>query len=291
MKLKLRYNRETTGPLNGGLYICEDKPILRGKETAAMMNTLTISEIKRRLKGLHTLEDPFVQECRQDKRKGVQAALLSFEKAIARQEEERRQFESKTVFEKQMREEGFQYIVGIDEAGRGPLAGPVVAGAVILPENFYLPGLNDSKQISAAKREQYFEYIQENALAVGVGIIHSKEIDEINIYEAAKKAMLSAVNQLNIFPEYALIDAMKLDLPIPQMSLIKGDSKSISIAAASIIAKETRDRLMKEYAEIYPQYGFEKHMGYGTSAHLEAIEKYGPVDWHRMTFAPLKEKF
>ena len=256
-----------------------------------MTSSLTISEIKNKLKCIQTLEDPFVMECRQDERKGVQQALTSLEKAIARQETERLQFESKLVFEKQIRKEGYQYIVGIDEAGRGPLAGPVVAGAVILPEDFYLPGLNDSKQLSAIKRKQYYEYIQQNALAVGVGIIHSKEIDEINIYEAAKKAMLTAVNQLRIFPEYALIDAMKLDLPIPQMSLIKGDYKSVSIAAASVIAKETRDNLMKEYAEMYPQYGFEKHMGYGTSAHLEAIEKYGPVDWHRMTFAPLKDKF
>ncbi len=253
-----------------------------------MTNSLTITEIKNKLKELQTLEDPFVQECRKDQRKGVQAALSGFEKAIAKKEAERRHFESISVYENQLREEGYQYIVGIDEAGRGPLAGPVVAGAVILPENFYLAGLTDSKKLSAVKREQYYEYILENALAVGVGIIHSEEIDKINIYEAAKKAMLSAVNQLNIFPEYALIDAMKLDLPIPQLSLIKGDAKSVSIAAASVIAKETRDRLMKEYAEIYPQYGFEKHMGYGTSSHLEAIEKYGPVDWHRMTFAPLK---
>jgi ribonuclease HII len=256
-----------------------------------MTNSLTISEIKNKLKELETLEDPFVQQCRMDQRKGVQVALSGFERAIARKVEERRHFDSISVFENQLREEGYQYIVGIDEAGRGPLAGPVVAGAVILPENFYLAGLTDSKKLSAAKREQYYEYILENALAVGVGIIHSEEIDKINIYEAAKKAMLSAVNQLKVFPEYALIDAMKLDLPIPQMSLIKGDAKSISIAAASVIAKETRDRLMKEYAEIYPQYGFDKHMGYGTSSHLEAIEKYGPLDWHRMTFAPLKNNY
>ena len=255
-----------------------------------MTNALTIAEIKNKLKELQTLEDPFIDECRKDQRKGVQMALLSFEKGIAKREEERRQFDLKSVFEKQIREEGYQYIVGIDEAGRGPLAGPVVAGAVILPEDFYLPGLNDSKQLSAAKRKQYYEYIKENALAVGVGIIHSKEIDELNIYQAAKKAMLTAVDQLEIFPEYALIDAMELNLPIPQISLIKGDSKSVSIAAASVIAKETRDRLMMEYAKAYPQYGFEKHMGYGTSSHLEAIEKYGPVDWHRMTFAPLKDR-
>ncbi len=239
---------------------------------------------------LQTMEDPFIEICRQDQRKGVQTALSGFEKSIARKEAERRHFESISIYENQLRAEGYKYIVGIDEAGRGPLAGPVVAAAVILPEKFYLAGLNDSKQLSAAKREQYFQYIQEKALAVGVGIIHSQEIDEINIYQAAKKAMLTAVNQLKIFPEYALIDAMELELPIPQISLIKGDAKSISIAAASVIAKETRDRLMKEYAVKYPQYGFDKHMGYGTSSHLEAIKKHGPVDWHRMTFAPLKDK-
>ena len=183
-----------------------------------------------------------------------------------------------------MREQGFSLIAGIDEVGRGPLAGPVVASAVILPETFYLPGLNDSKKISEAKRELFYETIMEEAIAVGTGIVHNEEIDEINIYEATKKAMITAVAQLSQQPDHLLIDAMKLDLPIPQLSIIKGDAKSVSIAAASIVAKVTRDRMMKEYAKEYPHYGFDKNMGYGTSAHLDALHAYGLTPWHRKKF-------
>lgn len=249
---------------------------------------MTISEIKSMLKTIHMPEDPFIAKCRQDQRKGVITALASWEKALDKKIEQEQHFRSICQYENDLRSKGFSWIAGIDEAGRGPLAGPVVAAAVILPEDFSLPGLNDSKQLSAEKRNEYYQYIYQNAISVGVGIIHSQEIDAINIYQAAKKAMLSAVNELKPFPDYCLIDAMELDLPIPQMSLIKGDAKSASIAAASVIAKETRDRMMVDYGKAHPEYGFEKHMGYGTSAHLEAIKKFGPTDWHRMTFAPLK---
>ncbi len=174
---------------------------------------------------------------------------------------------------------------------RGPLAGPVVCAAVILGENFFLPGLNDSKALSEKKREQLYEYIMDHALSVGIGSASATEIDELNIYQATKLAMTRAVKQLEISPEYLLIDAMELPLSIPQTSIIKGDAKSISIAASSIIAKVTRDRYMKELGEKYPQYGFESHMGYGTSQHIQAIEKYGVIEEHRRSFAPVKDLF
>lgn len=255
-----------------------------------MLTKMTIAEIKGKLSRIKSLEDPFVTECRSDSRKGIQLALQSLERAIEKERIQREHFESICVYERDLRSKGYQFIAGVDEAGRGPLAGPVVAAAVILPEDFYLPGLNDSKQLSAQRREEYFQYIHEQAISVSTGIIHSKEIDEINIYEAAKKAMLKAISQLEISPDYCLIDAMEVPLPIEQLSLIKGDAKSASIAAASVIAKETRDRMMMEYAKQHPEYGFEKHMGYGTKSHLDAIERFGPTDWHRMTFAPLKAK-
>lgn len=255
-----------------------------------MLTKMTIAEIKGKLNEIGSLEDPFVDECRKDSRKGVQLALQSLEKARRKEQRQREHFESICSYERDLRREGYQYIAGVDEAGRGPLAGPVVAAAVILPEDFYLAGLNDSKQLSALQRAEYFDYIQEQAIAVSVGIIHSHEIDQINIYEAAKKAMLEAIRHLPISPDYCLIDAMELPLPIGQLSLIKGDAKSASIAAASVIAKETRDRMMMEYGLRHPQYGFEKHMGYGTKSHLEAIDQFGPTEWHRMTFAPLKNR-
>lgn len=253
-----------------------------------MLTKMTIAEIKGKLSTIKDLEDPFVIECRNDSRKGIQMALQSLERAIEKERVQREHFESICAYERNLRREGYRFIAGVDEAGRGPLAGPVVAAAVILPEDFYLPGLNDSKQLSAQRREEYFQYINEHAVAVSTGIIHSAEIDEINIYEAAKKAMLEAISHLDVFPDYCLIDAMEVPLPIEQLSLIKGDAKSVSIAAASVIAKETRDRLMTEYGAKHPQYGFEQHMGYGTKSHLEAIERFGPTEWHRMTFAPLK---
>ncbi len=253
-----------------------------------MLTKMTIAEIKGKLSTMKDLEDPFVAECRNDSRKGIQMALKSLERTIAKEQLQREHFESICAYEHDLRRKGYRFIAGVDEAGRGPLAGPVVAAAVILPEDFYLPGLNDSKQLSASRREEYFHYIHEHAIAVSTGIIHSVEIDEINIYEAAKKAMLEAISHLEVSPDYCLIDAMEVPLPIEQLSLIKGDAKSASIAAASVIAKETRDRMMMEYAERHPEYGFEKHMGYGTKSHLEAIDRFGPTDWHRMTFAPLK---
>lgn len=192
-------------------------------------------------------------------------------------------------FENKCYAEGFELIAGIDEVGRGPLAGPVVASAVILPKGFELLGLNDSKKLSKKKREAYFEIIKENAISYGIGIVSEAEIDEINIYEASKVAMKRAIEGLNVTPDFLLIDAMKLDLNIPQENLIKGDMRSISIAAASVIAKETRDKMMEEYSVEYPGYGFEKHAGYGTKQHVEALRNLGVTPIHRKTFAPVKK--
>ena len=253
------------------------------------MEKYTIGEIEQQLFGKEEVKKEFLKGLRNDSRKGVQKLVLKWERQEEQKKQVHEQFVNMTSFERKYRSEGFEYIAGIDEAGRGPLAGPVVAGAVILPENFYLPGLNDSKKLTGSKRDEYFEVIMSEALAVGVGLINAAEIDEINILQASKKAMLSAVNQLGITPDFLLIDAVKLDTPYPFEALIKGDSRSISIAAASIIAKVTRDRLMKELSIEFPQYGFGANMGYGTAEHLRAIKEHGVTDHHRKTFAPVRE--
>ena len=189
-------------------------------------------------------------------------------------------------YENKLHQTGLTYIAGIDEAGRGPLAGPVTVGAVILKSDSFIEGINDSKKISETKREKLYEKITKEALAWSVGIVDQKEIDEINILNATKKALTIALEGLKIKPERLLVDALEhIDTKgIPYTSIIKGDAKIYSIGAASIIAKVTRDRIMRKYDEQYPEYGFGKHKGYGTSAHIEAIKKYGPCPLHRKTF-------
>lgn len=189
-------------------------------------------------------------------------------------------------FETELYESGINYIAGIDEVGRGPLVGPVVTAAVILPKDFYDERINDSKKLTEKKRELLYDVIMENAVSVGIGISSEDVIDKINILEATKKAMIEAVNNLSVKPEHLLIDAVKLNIDIPQTSIIKGDAKSESIAAASIIAKVTRDRMMIELDKIHPEYDFKHNKGYGTKKHIEAIEKYGIIKEHRKTFAP-----
>lgn len=182
-------------------------------------------------------------------------------------------------------EKGYKYVCGVDEAGRGPLAGPVCAAAVILPVNTVIEGVNDSKKLSEKKREQLFDIIREKAVAYCVAWGSVEEIEEINILNSTMETMKRAVSGLDIPAEYALVDGNRMPkLEIDGEAIIKGDSKSMSIAAASILAKVSRDRLMLEYAEKYPQYKFEKHKGYGTKLHYEAIEKYGPCEIHRMSF-------
>ncbi|WP_338753978.1 ribonuclease HII [Bacillus sp. FJAT-52991] len=249
---------------------------------------LSVSEVKALLKEIHSKEDPRLTSLIDDSRKGVQQALQQWYKAQERLERDHLIYKEMLKYEQQLIDQGMTYIAGIDEVGRGPLAGPVVAAAVILPLNFYLPGLNDSKKLSEAKRDQFYEVIVEQA-DVGIGIVSSEGIDQLNIYEATKQAMKTAVCALKTQPEHLLIDAMKVDVPIGQTSIIKGDAHSVSIAAASVVAKVTRDRLMKEYALVYPHYSFEKNMGYGTKEHLEGLQAFGPIDIHRKSFAPVKE--
>ncbi len=193
------------------------------------------------------------------------------------------------AYEKKLNKEGYTLIAGVDEAGRGPLVGPVVAGAVILPQNYKLEGLNDSKQLSEKKRNLFYDIIKRDAISVGVGIVSAKEIDEINILEASRKAMNIALDNLEYKPEYILTDAMKLERDVPVMPIIHGDALSLNIAAASVIAKVTRDRLMVEYSKKHPEYEIDKHKGYPTKRHLELIQKYGILEEYRKTYKPVKE--
>lgn len=192
-------------------------------------------------------------------------------------------------YEKELYDKGINIIGGTDEAGRGPLFGPVVAACVVLPKDFELEGLNDSKKLSEKKRNTFYDYIIKNTI-YGVGIVSPKEIDQINIYEASRKAMMIAIKEVQkqIPLEYVLSDAMPMDINIPVMPIIKGDAKSFSIAAASVIAKVTRDRILYEEDEKHPEYGFKNHKGYPTKKHLEAINKYGLIEGYRKTYGPIK---
>ena len=192
-------------------------------------------------------------------------------------------------FENELYLRGINLIAGVDEVGRGPLVGPVVCAAVILPKDFYDERINDSKKLTEKKRELLYDVIYENAISIGIGMCTNDEIDEINILEATKKAMKEAINNLSVKPEHVLIDAVKLGIDIPSTSIIKGDAKSESIAAASIIAKVTRDRMLIELDKEHPEYDFKSNKGYGTKKHIEAIYKYGVLKEHRKTFAPISE--
>ncbi len=199
---------------------------------------------------------------------------------------EKERLDAMMEYERQYKE--CEYICGIDEAGRGPLAGPVVASAVILPKDCYITYLNDSKKVSEKRRELLFDEIREKAVAVGVGIVSPALIDEINILQATYVAMRNAIEDMGIKPDIILADAVKIpEVDIPQVSIIKGDAKSVSIAAASIIAKVTRDRMMADYDSLYPEYGFAKHKGYGTKQHMEALRSVGPCPIHRASFVHL----
>ena len=248
----------------------------------------SVQEIKAELQAIQAearLEafSGFLERYREDERKGV-CNLVSRAKAAQKKlEEEMLRTEHMKAYEHKY--EYLGYVCGIDEAGRGPLAGPVVAGAVILPEDCNLLYINDSKQLSEKKREELYDKIMEQAVAVGIGYASPQRIDEINILKATYEAMREAVSKLSVVPQILLNDAVTIpQMEIPQVPIIKGDAKSISIAAASILAKVTRDRLMKEYDKIMPEYGFASHKGYGSAAHMEAIRKYGPSPIHRTTF-------
>ena len=202
-----------------------------------------------------------------------------------KEKEEKRLIELKKM-DKEFYDKGVNYIAGIDEAGRGPLAGPVVVASVILPPDSMIEGINDSKKISESKREKLFDIILNEAISYGIGIIYQDEIDEINILQATKKGLTEAIKQMTQKPNIIMVDALNgIDtLGIPYKSIIKGDTKCYSIAAASIVAKVTRDRIMREWDKVYPEYGFSTHKGYGTAKHIEAIKEYGPCPIHRRTF-------
>jgi ribonuclease HII len=192
-------------------------------------------------------------------------------------------------YERELIKNGINLIAGVDEVGRGPLVGPVVTAAVILPVNYKLEGLTDSKKLTPKKRDKFYDIIMHDAISVSIGMKDAKVIDEVNIYEATKLAMMDAINDLNIKPEHVLIDAMPLDISIPHTSIIKGDAKSLSIAAASVIAKVTRDRMLDELDLKYPMYNYKKNKGYPTKEHIEAINKYGIIDGYRKTFGPVRD--
>lgn len=211
------------------------------------------------------------------------------EKAIIKKMELYLDCQDTYQYERKLKKQGITFIGGVDEVGRGPLVGPVVAACCILPEHFELDGLTDSKKLSEKKREYYFEEIKRQALSYGIGIVDEKRIDEINIYEATKEAMIEAINNCHMKPEHVLTDAMKLDIDIPVTPIIKGDLRSITISAASVLAKVTRDRMLMELDEKYPMYDFKHNVGYPTKKHLEAIEKYGIIPEHRKSYGPVKD--
>ncbi|GGK35748.1 ribonuclease HII [Caldalkalibacillus thermarum] len=224
---------------------------------------------------------PFLE---QDQRKGVRQLVSRWLRQEEAKQVKQARWERLISLEQKLREQGYTAIAGVDEAGRGPLAGPVVAAAVILPEQISLEELNDSKQLSAALREELAKEIKAKAVAYHVAFVDAEEIDRINVYQASKKAMVMAVQGLAHKPDYVLLDAMAIPLQISQRSLVKGDARSASIAAASILAKVERDRWMSEMAKRYPQYGFERHKGYGTKEHWQAIHTYGLTPLHRRSF-------
>ena len=248
----------------------------------------TIKEIKERLATIDDLDHPLFEELILDGRAGVQAAISKRKRELQKQVDEDLRLEKMLAYEKELYTQGIDLIAGVDEVGRGPLAGPVVAAAVILPKACKIPGLNDSKKIPKSKHKEIYEAVLQNAIAIGIGVKDNHVIDQVNIYEATKLAMMEAIGQLDPQPQHLLIDAMRLDLPIPQTSIIKGDANSLSIAAASIVAKVTRDQMMEEFDCEYPGYDFTQNAGYGTANHLAGLHKLGVAPIHRRSFEPVK---
>ena len=231
------------------------------------------------------ITEEFLDACKHDSRKAVGTLLRRYE----REQQDRQRVSALYSYEREFWGKGCELVAGVDEAGRGPLAGPVSVAAVILPHELYLPKINDSKKISAKVREELYDEIMAKAVAVKAAFVDAKTIDRVNIYQATINGMYESIFGLEQEPQAVLIDAVKLEnLPMPSQSIIKGDAKSASIAAASIIAKVNRDRLMDEYDKKYPEYGFAHNRGYGTKAHIEAIYKYGPSPIHRHSFEPVK---
>lgn len=251
------------------------------------VSELKISEVKELVQSACSIDEliHLSVSMERDHRASVKKLLEGVDKRIHKINELRWKFCEMQQYEKKLKINGCHVIAGLDEAGRGPLAGPVVAAAVVLGDGFDVLGIDDSKKLSASQRENLYEKIVLKSKAYGIGMASVEEIDKYNILNATKMAMARAIENLGIYPEHLLIDAVKLDdIAVDQTPLIKGDQKSLSIAAASILAKVTRDRLVDELSDTYPEYGFEQHKGYGTKAHCEAILKYGPTRLHRKTF-------
>lgn len=249
--------------------------------------TYKLEEIKKILAANPTEEQ--LNEFQEDSRIGVQKLLAAYNKRLAKEAEEIVRFEKMLNYETKFYQEGAQYICGVDEAGRGPLAGPLVIASVILPEKIFISGLNDSKQISASKRDKLYNEVMEKALAISVNIVSVSNIDKYNIYRATQEGMQQVVAHLKIKPDIALVDAMPIHVDnVKSVAIVHGDALSASIAAASIIAKVTRDRIMEDLDKLYPIYGFAGHKGYGSALHMEAIKKYGASIWHRRSYEPIK---
>ncbi|WP_315376478.1 ribonuclease HII [uncultured Streptococcus sp.] len=248
----------------------------------------TIKEIKEQVANIQQLDDPLLAELEQDSRSGVIQAIAKRKREIQKRLDEDERLEGMLVYENECYARGIELIAGVDEVGRGPLAGPVVAAAVILPKGSKIPGLNDSKKIPKSKHKEIYEAVLQEAIAIGIGVKDNQVIDQVNIYEATKLAMMEAIGQLDPQPQHLLIDAMKLDLSIPQTSIIKGDANSLSIAAASIVAKVTRDQMMEDLDQLYPGYDFAQNAGYGTAKHLAGLQKLGVTPIHRRSFEPVK---
>ena len=248
---------------------------------------MTINEIKELLSHEPTAE--LIAELAQDKRVAVQKLLQSYHKRIEKAALEKERFYKMLSYERQYYGEGAKLIAGVDEAGRGPLAGHLVIAAVILPEDVFISGLNDSKQISASKRDKLYDEVLQKAISVSVNIVSISNIDELNIYRATQVGMSEVLLSLDVRPDVALIDAMPVEAEdIKTVSLVHGDALSASIAAASIVAKVTRDRIMEKLAVLYPAYGFAGNKGYGSKEHMQAIKNEGATSWHRRSYEPVK---
>jgi len=248
----------------------------------------TIKEITNAFKNAQSYEQ-WMDQYKFDERSSIQKAIISFEKRMSKMEMLKQSHQEKLNFDASFLKEGQQYLAGVDEAGRGPLAGPVVTAAVILPNNcMELLGVNDSKQLSKEKRENFAARVKEHAIAYAIHFQDERAIDELNIYEATKQSMIQSIQALTVKPDVVICDAMQLPIEIETHSIIKGDAQSLTIAAASILAKTARDQYMEELHSEYPNYGFDKHAGYGTKQHLEAIDTYGITPHHRKSFEPIK---
>lgn len=248
---------------------------------------MKINEVKELLAGTPTCEQ--LAELKADERSGVQKLLAAYYKRLEKAAQEKERFTKMLSYEKKYYAQGIKYVAGVDEAGRGPLAGPLVIAAVILPQDVFISGLNDSKQLSAAKRDKLYDEVLAKAVAIEVNIVSVSNIDKYNIYTATQRGMAEVLEHLPVRPRVALIDAMPVEAKgMETVSIIHGDALSASIAAASIIAKVTRDRIMERMDVLYPAYGFASNKGYGSGAHMQAIAEYGATKWHRRSYEPVK---